>query len=127
MANINTTATMKKTSAMLSGKCKKTQENLKKLMADGVLAENPIIHSVAAVSAGIVQDVPMLDLQYEEDSNAMVDLNCVMTEAGELIEIQGTGEGRPFTLAEQQTLVELCAKGIRELSAIQREVAGDVL
>ena len=100
---------------------------VKKLMADGVLAENPIIHSVAAVSAGIGQDVPMLDLQYEEDSNAMVDLNCVMTEAGELIEIQGTGEGRPFTLAEQQTLVELCAKGIRELSAIQREVAGDVL
>ena len=100
---------------------------VKKLMADGVLAENPIIHSVAAVSAGIVQDVPMLDLQYEEDSNAMDDLNCVMTEAGELIEIQGTGEGRPFTLAEQQTLVELCAKGIRELSAIQREVAGDVL
>ena len=100
---------------------------VKKLMADGVLAENPIIHSVAAVSAGIVQDVLMLDLQYEEDSNAMVDLNCVMTEAGELIEIQGTGEGRPFTLAEQQTLVELCAKGIRELSAIQREVAGDVL
>ena len=100
---------------------------VKKLMADGVLAENPIIHSVAAVSAGIVHDVPMLDLQYEEDSNAMVDLNCVMTEAGELIEIQGTGEGRPFTLAEQQTLVELCAKGIRELSAIQREVAGDVL
>ena len=97
---------------------------VKKLMADGVLEENPIIHSVAA---GIVQDVPMLDLQYEEDSNAMVDLNCVMTEAGELIEIQGTGEGRPFTLAEQQTLVELCAKGIRELSAIQREVAGDVL
>lgn len=100
---------------------------VKKLMADGVLAENPIIHSVAAVSAGIVQDVPMLDLQYEEDSNAMVDLNCVMTEAGELIEIQGTGEGRPFTLAEQQTLVELCAKGIRELSALQQEVAGDVL
>ena len=100
---------------------------VKKLMADGVLEENPIIHSVAAVSAGIVQDVPMLDLQYEADSNAMVDLNCVMTEAGELIEIQGTGEGRPFTLAEQQTLVELCAKGIRELSAIQREVAGDVL
>lgn len=100
---------------------------VKKLMADGVLEENPIIHSVAAVSAGIVQDVPMLDLQYEEDSNAMVDLNCVMTEAGELIEIQGTGEGRPFTLAEQQTLVELCAKGIRELSALQQEVVGDVL
>ena len=97
---------------------------VKKLMADGVLEENPIIHSVAAVSAGIVQDVPMLDLQYEGDSNAMVDLNCVMTEAGELIEIQGTGEGRPFTLDEQRKLVELCAGGIRELQAIQKEILG---
>lgn len=100
---------------------------VKKLMADGVLTENPLIHSVAAVSAGIVNDVPMLDLQYYEDSSAMVDLNCVMTETGDLIEIQGTGEGRPFSLAEQQQLVELCAKGIRELNGIQREVAGDVL
>lgn len=100
---------------------------VKKLMADGVLAENPLIHSVAAVSAGIVDGVPMLDLQYHEDSRAMVDLNCVMNERGELIEIQGTGEGRAFTLEEERALVELCAKGIGELSALQREVAGDVL
>ena len=69
----------------------------------------------------------MLDLQYYEDSSAMVDLNCVMTEDGKLIEIQGTGEGRAFSLEEQQALVELCAKGIRELNAIQREIVGDVL
>ena len=69
----------------------------------------------------------MLDLQYYEDSSAMVDLNCVMTEEGNLIEIQGTGEGRAFTLQEQQTLVELCARGIRELNAVQREIVGDVL
>ncbi len=100
---------------------------VKKLMADGVLAENPLIHSVAAVSAGIVDGVPMLDLQYYEDSRAMVDLNCVMNERGELIEIQGTGEGRAFTLEEERALVELCAKGVGELSAVQREVAGDVL
>lgn len=100
---------------------------IKKLMDEGVLTESPIIHTVAAVSAGIVDDVPMLDLQYYEDSNAMVDLNCVMTEEGNLIEIQGTGEGRAFSLEEQQTLVELCARGIRELNAVQREIVGDVL
>ncbi len=100
---------------------------VKKLMAEGKLTENPIIHTVAAVSAGIVADTPMLDLQYYEDSHAMVDLNCVMTERGDLIEIQGTGEGRAFTLAEQQELVRLCARGIRELNAIQREIVGDIL
>ena len=76
----------------------------------------------AAVSAGIIDDVPMLDLCYAEDSRAMVDLNCVMTERGELIEIQGTGEGRPFTLEEQQTLVRLCRKGIEELTAMQKKI-----
>ena len=100
---------------------------VKKLMDEGVLTESPIIHQVAAVSAGIVNDVPMLDLQYYEDSSAQVDLNCVMTEDGKLIEIQGTGEGRAFSLDEQQELVRLCAKGIGELNAIQKELVGDVL
>lgn len=100
---------------------------VQKLMKDGLLTENPIIHQVAAVSAGIVDDVPMLDLQYYEDSSAMVDLNCVMTEDGKLIEIQGTGEGRAFSLEEQQTLVQLCAKGIGELNQLQRELLGDLL
>ena len=62
---------------------------------------------VAAISAGIVDNQPMLDLCYEEDSAAMVDLNCVMDDKGRLIEIQGTGEERPFTLAEQQQLVKM--------------------
>ena len=79
---------------------------------------------VAAVSAGIVDDVPLLDLCYEEDSSAMVDLNCVMDDQGRLIEIQGTGEERPFTLAEQQQLVELCHEGISKLQAIQKEILG---
>ena len=100
---------------------------VKKLMDEGVLTESPIIHQVAAVSAGIVDDVPMLDLQYYEDSSAQVDLNCVMTEDGKLIEIQGTGEGRAFSLEEQQELVRLCAKGIGELNALQKELVGDVL
>ena len=91
-----------------------------KLVEAGVIPEMPITTCVAAVSAGIVDDVPMLDLCYEEDSSAMVDLNCVMNHEGEIIEIQGTGEGRAFTVEEQRQLVDLCAKGIRELQAIQK-------
>lgn len=93
-----------------------------KLVEAGVIPEMPITTCVAAVSAGIVDDVPMLDLCYEEDSSAMVDLNCVMNHEGEIIEIQGTGEGRAFTIAEQRQLVDLCAKGIREIQAIQKAV-----
>ena len=95
---------------------------VKKLMADGLLAENPIVTPVAAISAGIVEDQLLLDLCYEEDSSAMVDFNCVMDGQGRLIELQGTGEGRPFTLDEQQKLVALCAKGVGELQAIQKSV-----
>ena len=87
-------------------------------------AEDALKTSVAAVSAGIVEEQPMLDLCYEEDSCAQVDLNCVMTAEGELVEIQGTGEGRSFTIAEQRELVDLCAKGIREIQAIQKAALG---
>ena len=94
----------------------------KRLVESGAVERNPIRHAVAAVSAGIVGDVPMLDLCYEEDSHAMVDLNCVMNDAGELIELQGTGEGRGFTVTEQQELVRPCEKGIRELLEKQRKI-----
>ena len=95
-----------------------------KLVEEGVLGSNPIRHFVTGVSAGIVEDTALLDLQYSEDSRAQVDLNCVMNESGELIELQGTGEGRAFTPAEQQELVRLCAKGCRELLTIQKEALG---
>ena len=94
----------------------------RKLVEEGVLAQSPIRHFVSGVSAGIVDDQAMLDLQYSEDSRAQVDLNCVMDEQGELIELQGTGEGRAFTLNEQQELVRLCAKGNRELIALQKNI-----
>ena len=94
----------------------------RKLVEAGILAEEPIRHFVTGVSAGIVDEQPMLDLQYSEDSRAQVDLNCVMNELGEIIELQGTGEGRAFTAEEQQELVRLCAKGNRELLNIQREI-----
>lgn len=95
-----------------------------RLVESGVIEHNPIRHYVAGISAGIVENEAMLDLQYSEDSRAMVDLNCVMNELGEIIELQGTGEGRSFTLAEQQALVELCAKGNQELIAKEKEILG---
>ncbi len=95
-----------------------------KMVKEGWLGRSPIKNYVAAVSAGIVDDRALLDLCYEEDSRAMVDLNCVMNDAGELIEVQGTGEGRSFTLNEQQELLRLCAKGIRELLEKQKMILG---
>ena len=99
----------------------------RKLVEEGDLGATPIRHFVTGVSAGIVDEQALLDLQYSEDSRAQVDLNCVMNELGEIIELQGTGEGRAFTLTEQQELVRLCAKGNRELLKIQKEALGGAL
>ena len=99
---------------------------LRKLLEQGRIKQMPIHTFVSGVSAGIVYGVPMLDLQYSEDSNADVDLNCVMDGRGGIIELQGTGEGRPFTIAEQQKLLDLCAKGNRELQKLQKQVLGDL-
>ena len=96
----------------------------RKLMEEGVLEQMPLRGYVAAVSAGIVGDIPLLDLCYEVDSSAQVDLNCVMDGSGRLIEIQGTGEGRPFTIEEQRALVDLCGKGIQELQKLQADIVG---
>ena len=97
------------------------------LVREGYIGRSPIKHYVSGISAGIVDDTAMLDLQYSEDSRAQVDLNCIMNEQGELIEIQGTGEGRAFTVNEQMEIVRLCAKGNRELIAKQREILGENL
>ena len=97
---------------------------LHSLVERGVLSEMPLTTCVAAISAGIVDDQPLLDLCYEEDSSAQVDLNCVMTGEGGIVELQGTGEGRAFTIEEQRKLVDLCAKGIWEVQAIQRAALG---
>ena len=97
------------------------------LVEEGYIGRTPIRHYVAGVSAGIVDNTAMLDLPYSEDSRAQVDLNCVMNELGEIIEIQGTGEGRSFSVSEQQELVVLCAKGNRELIRKQKEILGEIL
>ena len=93
---------------------------LRRLADAGQLEQMPIRNIISGVSAGIVGDEAMLDLCYEEDSRAAVDLNCVMTADGQIIELQATGEGRCFTVEEQQKLVELCRKGNAELCELMK-------
>lgn len=97
------------------------------LLEQGLVKAMPIRHYVAGISAGIVDNVPMLDLQYSEDSRAMVDLNCVMNEQGGIIELQGTGEGRAFTPREQQELLALCAQGNARLIQLEKNILGEIL
>ena len=99
----------------------------RKLMEKGVIQEMPVSTFVSGISAGVVGGVPMLDLQYSEDSKADVDLNCIMDGNGNIIELQGTGEGRPFTMDETQKLLELCRKGNELLQAKQKEILGDLV
>lgn len=93
-----------------------------KMIAAGQLTEAPITDYVAAISVGVVNDEAVLDLCYEEDSKADVDMNLVMTGSGKFIEIQGTGEERPFDQNELTQMLALGEKGIRELMAIQKQI-----
>lgn len=97
-------------------------EALKKLEREGLILKSPIKEYVAAVSVGIVDGNLVLDLSYEEDSRAEVDMNVVMTEKGEFIEIQGTSERKTFTKPQMDNLLELSRKGILEIIAAQRQV-----
>ena len=90
------------------------------LLEEGVLKADPILGQVAAVSCGVFKDLPVLDLDYEEDSQAEADSNFVLTGSGDIVEIQATGEKRGFTRGEFDTLFALADKGINELFAIQR-------
>ena len=96
-----------------------------KLINEKKLLVSPIVHQVAAVSAGIVGDTPCLDLCYTEDSSAQVDMNFVMNENREFIELQGTGEGRAFSDEELTTLMSYGMKGMSELMLAQREALGE--
>ncbi len=96
----------------------------RRLLEEGKLERLPIRTYVSGISAGIVRNEAMLDLCYEEDSRAMVDMNCVMTADGDIIELQGTGEGRPFTVDEQRKLLALCRKGNALLTQMQRRCLG---
>ena len=101
-------------------------EALRHLKAHGSLPELPIVDYVAATSVGRVGQQALLDLNYEEDSKAEVDMNVVKTGAGLFVEIQGTAEDTPFSDGQLQSLMGLADKGIRELIAIQKKVAGEI-
>ena len=95
---------------------------MERMVAAGILKSSPLIDTVAATSVGIVDDRALLDLAYEEDSRAEVDMNVVMTGGGHFVELQATAEGRPFTGSEMQNLLALAAAGIRRLNEAQRLV-----
>ena len=91
------------------------------LLERNVLPISPIRESVAAVSVGMVEGVPLLDLNYQEDSTAEVDMNFVMTSSGRFVEVQGTAESNPFTIAEMDAMRDLAITGINRLFALQNE------
>ena len=97
---------------------------LNHLLAEGVLKSDPVLDQVAAVSCGVFAGVPVLDLDYEEDSNAEADSNFVLTGSGNIVEIQATGEKRGFSVAEFESLFGLARKGIGELLAMQTAAVG---
>ena len=90
------------------------------LVEEDVISANPLTAHAAAISCGVYEDMPVLDLDYAEDSSAMVDANFVMSSDGAIIEVQGTGEERPFTRAEFNALTDLADKGCGELFALQK-------
>ncbi|NLC94435.1 MAG: ribonuclease PH [Bacilli bacterium] len=96
-----------------------------KLVKAGVLPENPIKEYVAAISVGICDDEVVLDLDYDEDFQASVDMNVVMTESGRFVEVQGTGEESTFSEIDLYNMLELAKKGISELISLQKEVLGE--
>ncbi len=96
----------------------------KYMLDEGVLTKDPILDQVAAISCGVFNGTPVLDLDYEEDSNAEADANFVLTGAGDIVEIQATGEKRGFSEAEFEALFGLAKKGISDLCAMQRAATG---
>jgi ribonuclease PH len=96
----------------------------KYLLEEGVIATDPILDQVAAVSCGVFNGTPVLDLDYEEDSNAEADANFVLTGRGDIVEVQATGEKRGFSEAEFESLFSLARKGIGELVILQRAATG---
>lgn len=97
-------------------------EAVRQLIKQGVMQKNPIKDSVAAVSVGIVNGKTLLDLNYEEDSHAEVDMNFVMTGSGKFIEVQGTAESTPFTKKGLDRMAEIAQQGIRDLLKVQKKV-----
>ncbi len=107
--------------AAITGAFVAAQDAVNLLLAQGKLATSPVIGPVAAISVGIVQGTPLLDLEYTEDVACDTDMNVVMTGAGHFVEVQGTAEGVAFTRAEMDRLLQLAEQGIAELVTLQAQ------
>ncbi|MFP7364178.1 ribonuclease PH [Corynebacterium callunae] len=110
--------------ASITGAYVALADAIKVLQDQGVVRGNPLLPPVAAVSVGLVDGNICLDLPYEEDSRADVDLNVVMTEGGEFVEIQGTGEATTFSREQLNSMLDYAAKGCKELIAAQKAALG---
>ena len=110
--------------AAITGAFVAVHDALAWMRSRGMIRELPVKDFVAAASVGIFQGVPVLDLDYAEDSACDTDMNVVMTGSGRIVEVQGTAEAHPFTRVELDTLLDLAEKGIGELVALQRQVLG---
>jgi ribonuclease PH len=107
--------------AAITGAFVAAQDAVNGLLAAGKITETPITAAVAAISVGIVEGTPLLDLEYTEDSACDTDMNVVMTGAGHFVEVQGTAEGVVFTRAEMDQLLTLAEKGVGELMLLQQQ------
>ncbi len=106
--------------ASITGAMVAVQDAVNWMKERNMLKQDPIKEYIAAVSVGIIEDTPMLDLCYEEDSRAQVDMNIIMTESGKMVEVQGTGEEHTFTRDELNKLLDLGEKGIKEITGKQK-------
>ena len=113
--------------AAITGAFVAAQDAVSRLLAEGKLARSPIRGHVAAVSVGLVEGTPLLDLEYVEDAACDTDMNVVMTEAGHFVEVQGTAEGAAFTRKEMDQLLALAEKGIAELVQAQKAALAQAL
>ena len=110
--------------ASITGACVALVDALSWLLEKKKIKQDPLVGLIASVSVGLYKGEPVLDLDYAEDSNADTDMNVVMTQACGFVEIQGTAEAEPFTLAQQQAMLELADAGIKELSELQKKALG---
>jgi ribonuclease PH len=105
--------------ASITGAYVAVHDAVSHMLEKKLVAASPLLDSVAAVSVGVYEGMPVLDLDYAEDSACGTDMNVVMTGSGGLIEVQGTAEGSPFSRAEMDAMLDLAQKGIRQLTAVQ--------
>ena len=118
-ARYDSSATAAHSTAAITGACVAVTDAFNWLVAQGALPATPVIHRVAAVSVGIVDGVPVLDLDYPEDVRAGVDMNVVMVDASRFVEVQGTGEHATFDRGELDALLGLASQGISALHLAQ--------